>query len=230
MLLCEVDQAEDLRALLSAQLECVTTERDEALKALAHADMGHMRRVCERDEARAERDEAVRLRDQLLDREKDYLYDIEKAEKERDEARDALNRKGKSCAPDLDMMRLLARAERAKAAHDLMAAEKERAEHAHNELVLSLPTMLRDMAERQREALERVTKERDAARAEIAALTGELTPEAHRRLSAVRDYILSGGPLPGAERQREACAETVFLTEFRRAVLATPLVTDGGES
>jgi len=96
MLLCGVDMAEDLRAVLSAQLERVT--------------------------------------------------------KERDEARDALNRKGMSCAPDLDMMRLLARAERAEAAHDLMAAEKERAEHAHNELVLSLPAMRRDVAERPREA------------------------------------------------------------------------------
>jgi hypothetical protein len=61
---------------------CAQVERANAtsLKTLEKAEK-------ERDEARAERDEAVRLRDQLLDREKDYLYDIEKAEKERDEAR-----------------------------------------------------------------------------------------------------------------------------------------------
>jgi hypothetical protein len=40
----------------------------------------------------------------------------------------------------------------ARTMHDLMAAEKERAEHAHNELVLSLPAMRRDVAEKQREA------------------------------------------------------------------------------
>jgi hypothetical protein len=68
------------------------------------------------------------------------------AEKERDEARDDFRRVDDERINEVGMRA------RAEAAHDLMAAEKERAEHAHNELVLSLPAMRRDVAERQREA------------------------------------------------------------------------------
>jgi N-acyl-D-aspartate/D-glutamate deacylase len=97
-----------LRATVEA-LERVTKERDEAMKALAHADTGHMRRVCERDEARA----ALR-----------------------------------SLKEEYEIMRV--DGIQIRAAHDLMASEKERAEHAHNELVLSLPAMRRDVAAKQR--------------------------------------------------------------------------------
>jgi histidyl-tRNA synthetase len=80
-------------------------------------------------------------------------------------------------------------------------------------------------------------KERDEARVmhDFMALIGELTPESWTRLSEVQGYLRHGGPLPGAERQREACAAWVRHLDndpdvgyTSAEILATPLVTDGG--
>lgn len=100
------------------------------------------------------------------------------------------------------------------------AALRERDAHHREEVI-------------QRQRAEKAEAERDALKAalrEVTALTGELTPDVWSRLSDVQGYIRHGGALPGAERQRERCANLDGWAEStRQRILATPPVTEGGE-
>ncbi|MDP2271240.1 MAG: hypothetical protein Q8K32_10950 [Archangium sp.] len=211
---------------LRAELDAVTAERDAAREeqreacALAVAAIGQ----CEQHSHECEVDRTV---DEAFDRVRATPLTATPLAAERDAARDALNRKGMSVTPDLDMMRLLARAEaaeaRVKELEAKLALQNERQHFLDGSADIANLQHERDQlraelaAERERHVA--TAKERDRKHAAIYDVMGQQHVMKHA-IGFIGRWGDDPAFLDPVQRKAEVSRVEEAITEWHRRLVA----------